>query len=196
LLALYINNLFANIKIVLVVINSLIISLIFPIFLKINIIFNDKQKLMYNIKLFSLVKVIGGEIGLLKEGIVIHLTKRKAIIIEYKDIVSIRKKFEPVKDFHFISFNSNIKIGDNNFLLLIKLAYSYMFFINIIERIIKINKPYLDLDNSITIYENKDVFEMFCKINLVFNILVILISLIKIFMEKKIYAIKRRAKQN
>lgn len=196
MLALYINNLFANIKIVLVVINSLIISLIFPIFLKINIIFNDKQKLMYNIKLFSLVKVIGGEIGLLKEGIVIHLTKRKAIIIEYKDIVSIRKKFEPVKDFHFISFNSNIKIGDNNFLLLIKLAYSYMFFINIIERIIKINKPYLDLDNSITIYENKDVFEMFCKINLVFNILVILISLIKIFMEKKIYAIKRRAKQN
>lgn len=196
MLALYINNLFANIKIVLVVINSLIISLIFPIFLKINIIFNDKQKLMYNIKLFSLVKVIGGEIGLLKEGVVIHLTKRKAIIIEYKDIVSIRKKFEPVKDFHFISFNSNIKIGDNNFLLLIKLAYSYMFFINIIERIIKINKPYLDLDNSITIYENKDVFEMFCKINLVFNILVILISLIKIFMEKKIYAIKRRAKQN
>ena len=181
----------------LTVIISLVSCLIFPIFLKINIRFDKEQKLIYNIKLFNFIKVIGGNVGLLKEGIIIHLTKRKATIIEYKDIISLRKKFEPVKDFHFINFYSNIKIGaSNNFLTLTKLGYFYLIFVNIFEGIIKIYKPYLDLYNYISIYEDKDLLEVICKLNLVFNLLVIMISVIKIFMEKRIYAIKRRAKQN
>ena len=85
---LHIKVLFANIKIVLVVVISVVLVLIFPIFLKINIKFSKEQKLIYNIKVFNLIKVIGGKIGVLKEGIIIHLTRSRATIIEYKDIVS------------------------------------------------------------------------------------------------------------
>ena len=49
-------------------------------------------------------------------------------------------------------------------------------------------KPYLDLDNKIFVFEGEDRLEVFCKLDVVFNLLMVVISLIKMFTEKLIYA--------
>ena len=192
-----INLNIADIKIVLTTIIIIYSLLIFPILLNGNLSFNNiENRINYSIKLFGVFKIIYGYFELDEEGIIVHLTKSKAILIKFTDILSIRKKFKPLKDYHLLKFNSTLDIDVSGYELNIAFITFYSFFVQILGEIFNISKPYFNLNNTINIYENSNVLNYKCNANLVFNLLMIIISALKIIVEKIIYAINNRTQQN
>lgn len=173
------------------------IVLIFPIFINVKLKFDkDKKKVFFKIKLFNIVRVINGYIENKKDGFFIHLTKKKAILFEYERLFDFRKKVRPLKDYHIISFNSQVLIGSNdNLLKNIEIAFIFNYLVNNIQWFFYHKKPYLYINNSIKIYDDK-VFIIKISVKFVLNLLMIFISLIKILMEKMFYAITRKVQQN
>ena len=80
--------------------------IIFPIFVRLDVIYNDNTKKVFaKIYLFGIL-ILNLYAQPIKEGIIFHLTKRKAVILQYNKIFSVRKKFKPIKDFHIINFDT------------------------------------------------------------------------------------------
>lgn len=167
------------------------VVIIFPLF--INIKFNlieDVSNINYKLKLYF-IPILFGKVEFIKEGIAFHINNKKVIILEFNKIFTIRKKFKPLKDYHIIKFNSSVALGDINYktnLIYISLIISY--FTNYFGTLIKQIKPHFNLKNNIYLFEDKNIFELRMKGVIVLNLLMILISVIKIVMEKIIYAIK------
>lgn len=172
--------------------------LIFPILLNINLIFSAKNKKIYFcVSLFGLIKIFGGYIKLVREGIALHYSENKAIIIPYKNIIGIRKKVKPIKDYHFISINSLIELDTESFIEnKVILSYLYVTHNELVCNILSEVKPYLRLKNNVCLYTQKDLFNIYLKSYTIFNILMILLSIIKISLEKIIYAFSRKKQQN
>ncbi len=172
--------------------------LIFPLFININIQYTKGTKILeYNIKLFSFIRVLFGYIELIDEGIIIHINNKKAILIFYNNLFSMRKKFKPLKDYHIFRFNTNISIGIlDDEVQKLKLVFMYNYIFNVVGQCASQIKPYLSLKSKICLYENKDLLTFTVKTTFVLNILMILISIIKIILEKMIYAIKNRTQPN
>ena len=177
-------------KIVLLAIIIIFIVLIFPIFLNLNFHYSmDAKKLFYQIKLFGFIKILGGYAQLIEEGVVIHLTKNKAIILPFSKIFDVRKKVEPLKDYHFIKLKTVTEIGvSDSAILPTVLSFSLSFIDKIVCWFLYNFKSQLDVDNRFFVFEGVDRLEIFCKLDVVFNILMIIISAIKILTEKVIYA--------
>ncbi len=182
----------------LAVIIILYIILIFPIFININLKYSaDDKMLEYEIKLFSVLTIFYGYIEFIDEGIVIHLNNKKAILIFYKDIVSVRKKFEPLKDYHIFKLNTTIYMGVlNDEELRLNFAMMYNLIFNIIGQCANQIKPYLSLKSNICIYKKENLLILRVRTTFVFNVLMVVISLVKIFGEKIIYAIKCKTQPN
>ncbi len=149
--------------------------------------------LEYQIKLFGFIKIIYGYIELIDEAIAIHINNKKAILIFYKDIFSMRKKFKPLRDYHVFKLNTAISLGVlDDEVQRLNFAIMYNFIFNIIGQCTSQIKPYLSLKSNIILYEKENIFMFRVRSTFVFNILMVLISLIKIFLEKIIYAVKSR----
>lgn len=183
---------------VLVAVVCIFVILVFPIFTNIRVKFDKiKPNLYYKISFFGIISIINGYAQVLNNEIIFHLTKKKAVIVKGSDIFSIRKKFKPLQDYHLIKLNCTINLGfENNALLAMSLIHVYNYFFNLISWYFYHNKPYLSINNEFNFYEQKDVFSFRIKGVILFNLLMILISIFKILMEKIIYAIRIRAQQN
>ena len=162
------------------------IVLIFPLFININVKYlKNINNLEYQIKLFKFITIFFGYIELIDEGIAIHVNNKKAILIFYKDIFSMRKKFKPLKDYHIFKLNTAILIGGlNNKEEKLGFCMMYSFISNIIGQYFSQIKPYLTLKSNISFYDNKDMFMLRVRTTFVFNLLMVLISFIKIILEK------------
>ncbi len=194
----YIKIINANIDCVIISIFLISLFLIFPLFLNGSLYYaNEYKKVFFNIRLFGVVKIIGGYGEFIKDGIAFHLTKNKAIIFTTASVTGMKKKMKPLKDYHFLKIRSVIELGGDNSL---EQILGFSFLINYIDLILKwyLNniKPYLVYDNKINIYEDKNVFKVYFDSTIVLNLLMVLISIIKILVEKIIYAIKIRKQQN
>lgn len=167
----------------------LFIIFIFPLFLSISFYFNySYKKLFFTIKIFGL-RILNGFIKLDKEGIVIHYTNKKAIMFIYKHILDIKKHFKPLKDYHFIKFALIFDIGHKeNLIQTLSISFLLNYLYKIMEWFFANSKPYLKINNKINTYENKNILNITHNSTIIFNSLMIFISLIKILMEKIIYA--------
>lgn len=174
------------------------VFLIFPIFLNINVKYSKNEKLLeYKIKMFNFITILFGNIELIDEGIAIHINNKKAILIFYKDIFSMRKKFKPLKDYHIFKFNTSISIGINeNEMQTLNFIFLYNYIFNIVGQITNQIKPYLTLKSKINLFNKEDFLILLLKTTFVFNIFMVLISLIKIILEKIVYAIKTKSQPN
>lgn len=178
-------------KIVLLAIIIIFIVLIFPIFLNVNFHYSMSDKKMYfQIKVFAFIKVIDGYAQLIDEGVVVHLTKNKAIILPFTKIFDVRKKVEPLKDYHFIKLKTVTEIGvSDSAILPTVLSFSLSFIDKIVCWFLYNFKPQLDVDNRFFVFEGENRLEVFFKLCIVLNVLMIIISAIKILTEKVLYAI-------
>ncbi len=175
----------------------LFVFLIFPILFNVKLFFSlDLKKLYFSINIYNL-SILSGYIEQIKEGFAIHLSKNTAIIIPYKKILGIRASAKPLKDYHFINLNIDIDLGNENNMLT---ATSTAFLINYIcrhyEFYLKNNKPHVNLNKSINIYEHTNALNVAIKIQVLINLLIISISLIKIGVNKILNAIRNKTRQN
>ena len=128
------------------------------------------------------------------DGIFIHLTRKKAIKIPFNSIFDARTKFKPLKDYHIIKFSSFLFLGcERGVMEKTQFGFIYNYIVNNVEWFFYHKKPYLSIKNNVAIVEGNNNVICELKATLVFNILMIIISLIKISMEKLIYAISKRA---
>ena len=194
----YILTQIADIKIVLTAILILVSIIIFPIFINGDFhLSQDKLKLFYKIKVFGFITILKGYAEFIKEGIIIHLTKRKAIILPFENLFEVKRKVEPLKDYHLINFKLNVELGnEENILAPLTTAFIINYIYNYFKWFLHHKKPYFNSDINIFVIDEKNVFEIFLKGTAVFNLLMILISLIKILAGKLINAFKQRIKQN
>jgi len=194
---LYINYINAYIKIVIKIAVIIFLILIFPIFIGFNFHYlNNTRKVYFEIKLFNFVNVFNGSINFHLKNIVIKNNFNKDILISYRKLIGLKNKINPLKDFNIIKFNSIVEIGSKNPLLAIGLGN----FINIIIQnlgfAIKSVKPYLYNENDILVYANEKKLKIYCNGYLVFNILTVILSLIKIGVEKVINGKRKRTVKN
>lgn len=197
LLFLYKLNKITNIKNVLILI--IIVSIIiFPIFIDANFVFlSENKKAYYTINLFKKVKLLSGYIELNALQIIIHLTENKAIIVPLSLFLDMGKKFKPLKDYHILNWKLKLEIGlkDNIFSVIVS-TFILSYIENHLRWFLNNKKPYLKIDNNICVYEDENVFNVYLNACIVLNLLMIILSFIKIFLEKIIYAISSRKQQN
>lgn len=166
--------------------------LIFPIFFGANISFSlENKKTIVNIKLFG-VKVFSFYICVISDGIIIHLTKNYAVIIPFNKLLSVRKKVEPLKDYHVIRFNSTLDIAsEDNPLIVFSIVHVLSIFYECLTWFLACHKPYVEINNITNVNYNKNELRINVQFTVVFNILMIILSLIKIIVGKVNYAIKK-----
>lgn len=186
----------ANIKIVvwLYVVVGVIVFLIFPIFLKFEFFYDkDKLKVFFAIKLYGILKIIGGYIELIKEGLVVHVSKNKAIIIPIQ-IFEIKNQFNLSKDYKIVSIYvlSEIGVTSENVLPFFLVGIENVFF-KIFFPIFSTLKTGVKLKNNILMYENDNLFKISAQINVAFNLIILIITFIKIILRK---ILNERKKQN
>ncbi len=178
----------------LTVVICIYIILILPLFINLNIRYSENTKLLeYKIKLFSFITILFGYVELIDEAVAIHINNKKAVLIFYNDLFSIRKKFKPLKDYHIFKLNTTISLGIlDDEVRKINFAIMYSFIFNAVGQCFSQIKPYLSLKSNLMLYEKENMFMFTIKTIFVFNFLMVVISLIKIFLEKIIYAVKSR----
>ena len=190
--------LYANIIFVLTLVIVIFCVIIFPIFINFDIYFNlDYKKLYYKISLFGFVKVISSYVEINDQGILIHLTKRKAILIPFYNLLDMKQKVKPIKDYHLIKFYSLLELGNKtDAVLALNICFLYNYFSNFIEWYFYHKKPYFKLINNSLFYEDKSVLNISIDATITFNLLMIFISIIKILVEKIFYANRNKTEQN
>ncbi len=172
------------------------IVLIFPLFLSIKTVYCFKQKkLFFGVYLFS-IKILGGYVELVADGIAIHVTKKKAFLILYKNLIKMRVSVKPLQDYHFIKFKVYTDIGiKQNILPILSCVFFFDYVWQSATFFLKTQKTYITFENNINVYEGEPRFNVYIDTTILLNVLMIMISLIKIFVEKIVYGISKR-KQN
>ena len=171
--------------------------IIFPLFFTGYFLFDAKDvKLKYVLKIFF-IPIIKGYAEFEKNEFIFHLTRKKAIIVPINKIFDVKKNFEPLKDYHLISAKLVVNYSDfdteiNSFAI----GFLFNYLSNLFNWFMLNKKPYfrfrtqfnLNLYNSFYLSFNGTV---------VFNILMVILSFIKIIMEKLVYVFTRKQnKQN
>lgn len=171
--------------------------IIFPLFINVNIYFDKNlSKLFFSFSFLSIIR-IGGYVEKISEGIAIHYSNKRAIIIDYKNLFKIKNKIKPLNDYHFIKFKSTIEIGGKNDVLnFVYLGFLINYIENVFEWFIYNKKPYVKLNNNVNVYTNEEVFKIYINVQILFNLLMVIISVIKILVGKSIYAIRNKKQQN
>lgn len=82
----------------------LLVLLFFPIFINGSIYFDlNEKKLSFCLKLFKQIRLKGGYVTRYSDGFVLHVNKKKAILVPYSKIYSKRKVFSVARTFEFLS---------------------------------------------------------------------------------------------
>ncbi len=169
-----------------------VIILIFPIFISGKFYFNKNEiKIYYRITLFKFIKIIYGYAELLKDGIILHLTKNKAVLLPYSNIFEIKEKVKPLKDYHLITADLNMNLGSEDVFLPASATFIVNYAYNYLRWFLCHKKPYFKFKNTANVYVGASVFEVKFNGTAVFNLLMIVLSLIKILIGKVYYAIAK-----
>ena len=86
--------------------------LFFPVYLETDAHYDlNRRKLGFAVYAYKRIPSIGGYISTYRGGIAFHVSKKKAILVPYKQMDSERKKFSFFKTFHVKSFNLTTESG-------------------------------------------------------------------------------------
>lgn len=136
------------------------------------------------LKIFSKIKILSGYIQFIKDGIAIHLTEKKAIIIPYLIKFDLQKTYKLAKEYNVTSFCSIIEYGNFDLIKNTKVAIVHNSINNLICPIIHDRKQYLKIKNDLVLYNTNTKPKITIKFVLLFNLVSIISTLIKIILEK------------
>lgn len=86
--------------------------LFFPIYLEMDAHYDmNRKKLAFAVYLYKRIPIVGGYVSTYAGGIALHLSRKKAILVPYKQLDSERKKFSIFKTFRLKGFNLTTESG-------------------------------------------------------------------------------------
>ncbi len=170
-----------------------VILLIFPFFVSIYFSVQKTEKtLRFAITVFG-ITVFRFNAALFGSGIFVNRTFKKPYKLEFTPVFDGKMiKFPKLKGVSVLSVRGVSRVGfEDDFF--ITLYMSALFFAeNAIFRAFNIKKPHLQIKNDLNLYQDKNIFDVFLRLNVVFNSVDIIYILINFLSEKIRYAIGRK----
>ena len=182
---------------------SAIVQILFPLFLSIHLYAEIKErKLYFSLYMLRIFKVYGGYATLYDGGIAFHLTKNRAALLPYSEIVNASNNldFKISRGFYIYAFSSIAEIGAKSEPAGAVLGGAVIQNVSgfcageVVRR-----KKWGPFKSDVILYEGSDNIKIGVRIILVFNFLVVIMAALKILLQtitEKIHEYKRnREKQ-
>ncbi|MDE6412155.1 MAG: hypothetical protein K2L02_06505 [Clostridia bacterium] len=150
-----------------------------------------ENKCWFRIGLYRFIKILGGYGQLGKDGIALHITKKKAIFIPYAKMADTRKKFEITQGFQLLRFHQIIETGGAESIYGIMLGAVSNSIAGSVFSILQTKYPFLSLKNNLLL-TNKTELKVTLQSEVVFNGLVIAVALTKKLLEALINWIRTK----
>lgn len=92
----------------------LLFLLFFPIFLSLNVHYDiNRKKFCFSLNLYEKIRFIGGYIAPYPKGIALHISEKKAILVQYTEFETERKKFSFFKTIRLYRLTVVTETGAN-----------------------------------------------------------------------------------
>lgn len=165
---------------------------LFPVFVHIDVYLDIREnKTNFSVRLFRLVKVAGGYVQIKTDGIVIHLSKKKAIFFPYDKMFRRNKKFQISDGFQLYKFHQIVETGGSQTIWGIMIASALQSAGGAACAVLKTKHPFLSLKNG-TLLAEKACLKYSAQVAIIFNGLVITIALTKRILEVIINWIRKK----
>ena len=182
---------------------SAIVQILFPLFLSIHLYADIKErKLYFSLYILRIFKVYGGYATLYDGGIAFHLTKNRAALLPYSEIVNASNNldFKISRGFYIYAFSSIAEIGAKSEPAAAVLAAALIQIVSgFAAGYVFSRKKCASFKSDDILYEGSDNIKIGVRIILVFNFLVVIMAALKILLQtitEKIHEYKRnREKQ-
>ena len=156
----------------------ILLVLCLPIYLELDAHYDmNRKKFAFAVYLYKKIKIIGGYVGIYPGGIALHLSKKRAKLIPYKQLNSERKRFSFMRTFHLIAFTLTTETGVEYFFP-VSIAHTYLraYFFGI-------GGNRRNIENNFWLTDG-DVLRISVNSVIYFNIFMLLIKLIRFLKEK------------
>ena len=165
---------------------------LFPIFVYIDAYVDAAEnKCWFALSLFKFFKIFGGYLQIKKEGLVFHITKKKAVILPYKQMAPMRKKFEVTKGFQLYRFHQIVETGGEGSPQGVIIAAVLQSLSSQIFSVMQTLHPFLSLKNGVLLTENPRL-KLSVQFVTVFNGLVVSIAIGKKLLEAFLNWIRKK----
>lgn len=165
---------------------------LFPIFIYIDAYVDVREnKCWFALSLFKFVKIFGGYLQLKKEGLVFHLTEKKAVILPYKQMAPMRKKFEVTKGFQLYRFHQIVETGGEGQPSGVVIAAALQAASAQIFSVLETLHPFLSLKNGVLLTERAEL-KLTLQFVTVFNGLILSIAIGKKLLEAFLKWIRKK----
>ncbi len=160
-----------------------VLLFLFPIYVRIDAYLDVKEnKCWFAVSLYKHLKIFGGYGEVRKEGIAIHITKKKAILISYGKMTDTRKKFEITKGFQLIRFHTILETGGADTMPGVMLGAAVTALSGSIFSVLHTKHPFLSLKNNLLLTD-RTCLKLSLQTDTVFNGLILTIALVKKLLE-------------
>ncbi len=137
-----------------------------------------ENRLYFSVGPYESFSVFGGYAQLVKGGIAVHISRKKAIYIPFEKMTDTRKKFEITKGFQLYRLHQTIETGNVRTPASVLFATLLQSVSGQVFSVLQTNHPFLSLKNSILISE-ETTFKATFQVVTVFNGLVLLSAIAK-----------------
>lgn len=168
------------------------LAFFFPVFLWLDVYADiRKNRVWFSLSTYRYLKLFGGYSQLDREGIAVHLTKKKAIFLPFDKMADTRKKFEITKGFQLWRFHQVVETGGSDTVYGIFLAALIQSVSGGTFGYLKTKHPFLSLKNS-TLLGEKPCLKLSFQTAVIFNGLVLTLAIVKKILEALINWIRKK----
>ena len=154
-----------------------LIILFLPVFISGNLHFDIKRnKYAFCLKLYEKIRIFGGYATLYSEGIALHVSDKKAILLPYTEIDSRRKQFSFVNAFEPISIKIVLESSAER-------LFPLSLLVSLIHLLTSFNEQFRKFHLNVWFSENT-TFKVNAKFTVFFNNFVLLINLLQFLWRK------------
>lgn len=150
-----------------------------------------ENKCWFRIGLYRFIKILGGYGQLGKDGIALHITKKKAIFIPYAKMADTRKKFEITQGFQLMRFHQIIETGGAESIYGIMLGAVSNSIAGSVFSVLQTKYPFVSLKNNLLLTHRTEL-KITLQSEVVLNGLVITVALTKKLLEALINWIRTK----
>lgn len=156
---------------------------LFPIFVYTDGYLDVREnRLWFSVSLYKHLKLFGGYAQLDREGIAVHLTKKKAVFIGYGKMTDTRKKFEITQGFQLWRFHQIVETCGAEKIYGILLAAGMQAIGGAAFSYLQTKYPFISLKNGILLTESPNL-KITLQVAAVFNGLVLSVAIAKKLLE-------------
>ena len=164
----------------------------FPVFVYADAFVDVREnKCWFALSLFKYLKVFGGYFQIRKEGIVFHLTEKKAVILPYRQMASTRKKFEITKGFQLYRFHQIVETWGEGEPAGVLIGAVLLTAASVIGSVLTTRHPFLSIRNG-TLLTGRADLKLTVQAVTIFNGLILSIAIGKKILEALINWIRKK----